>query len=55
MHLRKMISSFTSNGQGVVGKSYEILGCSLDKSVDFVNFAAVNNLTIIFYTMLTKI
>ena len=32
-----------------------ILGCSLNKSVDFGNFAAVNNLTIIFYTMLTKI
>ena len=34
---------------------YEILGCSLDKSVDYGNFAAVNNLTIIFYTKLTKI
>ena len=32
-----------------------ILGCSLDKSVDFDNFAAVNNLAIIFYTNLTKI
>ena len=55
MHLSKMISSFTSNGQEVVGESYGILRCSLDKSVDFVNFAAVNNLTIIFYTVLTKI
>ena len=32
-----------------------ILGCSLDNSVDYDNFAAVNNLTIIFYTKLTKI
>ena len=32
-----------------------ILGCSLDKSVDYDNFAAVNNLTIIFCTKLTKI
>ena len=34
---------------------YGILGCSLHKSVDFRNFATVNNLTIIFYTVLTKI
>ena len=32
-----------------------ILGCSLDNSVDYDNFAAVNNLTIIFCTKLTKI
>ena len=34
---------------------YGILGYSLHKSVDFRNFATVNNLTIIFYTVLTKI
>ena len=34
---------------------HRILGYSLDKSIDFPNFAAVNNLTIIFYTVLTKI
>ena len=32
-----------------------ILGCSLDKSLDFDNFVTVNNLDIIFYTVLTKI
>ena len=32
-----------------------MLECNLGKSVDFINFAAVNNLTIIFYTVLTKI
>ena len=32
-----------------------ILGCSLNKSVDFDNFVTVNNLAIIFYTVLTKI
>ena len=31
-----------------------ILGCSLNKSVDFDNFVTVNNLAIIFYTVLTK-
>ena len=32
-----------------------ILGCSLDKSIDFGNFPTENNLTIVFYTVLTKI
>ena len=36
-------------------KIHGILGCSLNKSVDYSNFEAVNNLTIIFYTKLTKI
>ena len=31
-----------------------VLGCSLDKSVYFTNFAAVNNLNIVLYTALTK-
>ena len=36
-------------------KIHGILGCCLNKSVDYDNFVAVNNLTIIFYTKLTKI
>ena len=31
-----------------------IQGCTLDKSVELANFAEVNNLTTIFYTVLTK-
>ena len=47
---------FTNIGISLSSKQiHGILGCSLDKSVDYDNFAAVNNLTIIFCTKLTKI
>ena len=51
-HISKQILEYISRLNKYM---HGILGCSLDKSVDYDNFAAVNNLTIIFCTKLTKI
>ena len=53
-----MLQTYPSTNIGIYLPSKQIHGileCSLDKSIDYSNFAAVNNLTIIFYTKLTKI
>ena len=58
MLFKSLLHPYLSTDIGIYLSSKQIRGilrCSLDKSVDYDNFAAVNNLNIFFCTKLTKI